>query len=246
MIIYPAIDIRDGKCVRLRQGAFDDICVYADDPAQIAKEWEEAGASYIHVVDLNGAQLGSPANIEAIRAITSAVKTPVQTGGGVRNIKDVEERLAAGVSRVIIGTRAVENPGFVRECVEKFSADRIVIGIDAKDGRVAIRGWEEISRVSALELAARVRDMGIRTIIYTDISKDGMLAGPNLESTSELIERSGLEIIASGGVSSMADLARLREIKAAGVILGKSLYEKRIALADAIREFEHGFGKEFA
>lgn len=238
MIIYPAIDIKDGKCVRLCQGSFDSANVYYDDPAEVAGLWEEAGASYIHVVDLDGALKGNDENLKSIARIASAVKLPVQTGGGIRELSDIRKRLDAGVTRVIIGTKAVEDESFVVKSLEEFGSDRIVIGIDAKDGMVAVRGWESVSRVSALDLSKRMCELGVKTVIYTDIAKDGMLQGPNIGYTKRLIDESGLEIIASGGVSCMEDLAALDSIRAAGVIVGKSLYEKRISLREAIEVYE--------
>lgn len=239
MVIYPAIDIKDGKCVRLRQGDFYTANIYYDDPTIVARMWADAGASYIHVVDLDGAQKGNDANLEVIGRIAESVNIPVQTGGGVRSLEDIDKRLSKGVSRVILGTVAVENSGFVAEAVKGFGSDRIVVGIDARDGMVAVRGWESTSSVVALNLAKQMCEVGVKTVIYTDIAKDGMLSGPNLSYTKKLVDESGLSIIASGGVSGMRDLEDLAGIGAAGVIVGKSLYEKRIILEDAIRTFEN-------
>ncbi len=238
MQLYPAIDLKDGRCVRLSQGRFDEAKIYSDTPSQVAALWEEKGASYLHLVDLDGAAEGRRANGPCIRQIVRRVHIPVQLGGGVRSLGDIEEALALGVSRVIIGTRAAEEPEFVRKAVERFGAERIAAGIDARDGMVAVRGWEKLSQVTAGELAGRMREAGVRTIIYTDISRDGMLCGPNVEATKKLQEAAGIDVIASGGVSSIEDLRRLYEAGIRGAIIGKALYERRIDLAAAIQEFQ--------
>lgn len=238
MRLYPAIDIKNGQCVRLRQGQFQDVEVYSYEPAQIAANWEKLGASYIHLVDLDGALAGHGVNDEVIKEIVRTVKVPIQVGGGIRSIQDIEHKLNLGVNRVIIGTKAVENPQFVREIITRFGADQIVIGIDAKNGMVAIEGWEKVSNCNAVSLALEMKDMGVKHIVYTDISKDGMLMGPNVEHTKEMVEVTGLNIIASGGVSCMKDLEDLNEIHVSGAIIGKALYEKRIQLDQAIDLFE--------
>lgn len=238
MRLYPAIDIKNGQCVRLRQGKFGDVLVYSNTPAEIAEEWEQNGASFIHLVDLDGALVGHSVNDDVIREIASKVKIPIQVGGGIRSIKDIEYKLNLGVTRVIIGTKAVENPQFIKEAIKNFGANRIVVGIDAKNGMVAIQGWEKLSNYNAVSLAMEMKDMGVRTIIYTDISKDGMLMGPNIEHTKDMVDITGLDIIASGGVSSMKDLERLHDIHVEGAIIGKALYEKRIDLKNAINLFE--------
>lgn len=238
MQLYPAIDLKDGRCVRLSQGRFDEAKIYSDTPSQVAALWEEKGASYLHLVDLDGAAEGRRANGPCIRQIVRRVHIPVQLGGGVRSLRDIEEALALGVSRVIIGTRAAEEPEFVRKAVERFGAERIAAGIDARDGMVAVRGWEKLSQVTAGELAGRMREAGVQTIIYTDISRDGMLCGPNVEATKKLQETAGIDVIASGGVSSIEDLRRLYEAGIQGAIIGKALYERRIDLAAAIQEFQ--------
>lgn len=238
MRLYPAIDIRNGQCVRLRQGQFNDMLVYSEFPAAVAKEWESSGASYIHVVDLDGALAGYSVNDEVIKEITNTVHIPVQTGGGIRTMKDIESRLELGVSRVIIGTKAVANPLFVKDAIANFGADRIVIGIDAKNGMVAIEGWEKISNYNAVSLALEMKEYGVKSIVYTDISKDGMLMGPNIEHTYEMVQKTGLDIIASGGVSSADDLMKLSMLNVEGVIIGKALYEKKVDLASAVLRFE--------
>lgn len=238
MILYPAIDIRNGQCVRLRQGQFHDAEVYSHSPVKIAKLWEAQGASHIHIVDLDGALAGRSMNEDVIRDIVSSVNIPVQTGGGIRTIKDIETKLSLGVSRVIIGTKAVENPQFVKEAIACFGPDRIVVGIDAKQGMVAIQGWEKVSNYKAVSLALEMKEYGVKTIVYTDITRDGMLLGPNIEHTEEIVRITGLSVIASGGVASMKDLESVYQIPVAGVIIGKALYENRIDLCAAIERFE--------
>lgn len=238
MILFPAIDIKNGQCVRLRQGSFHDMLVYSDIPLKIAKQWEACGASFIHIVDLDGALVGHSVNDEVIKSIVQEVDIPVQVGGGIRTIKDIEYKLSLGVERVIIGTKAVKDPAFIKEAVATFGPKRIVIGIDAKDGMVAIEGWEKVSSYHAVTLAQDMKKYGIQTIVYTDISKDGMLQGPNIEHTRELSEVTGLNIIASGGVSSLKDLEMLKEINVYGAIIGKALYENQIDLKKAVSLFE--------
>jgi len=238
MILFPAIDIKNGQCVRLRQGSFQDMLVYSEMPLKIAKQWEAAGASFIHIVDLDGALLGHSVNDEVISAIVKEVKIPVQVGGGIRAIKDIENKLNLGVKRVIIGTKAVKDPAFIKEAINTFGADKIVIGIDAKDGMVAIEGWEIISSYHATALAMEMKKIGVKTIVYTDITKDGMLQGPNITHTKEMVDITGLNIIASGGISSLKDLEMLSEINVYGAIMGKALYENRIDLKTAINMFE--------
>ncbi len=237
MQIYPAIDIKNGMCVRLTQGRFEDITVYDSDPIKVAEKWAQSKATYLHIIDLDGARTGLGYNNDVIREISKNFKIPVQTGGGIRSLRDIEEKLSLGVSRVILGTAAVENPELVKDAVKAYG-DKIAVGIDAMNGRVAIEGWEKISEVSAIKLCERMKDYGVKTVIYTDISKDGMLAGPNTESTSELIKASGLNIIASGGIATMKDLESVEAIGAAGVIIGKALYQGALNLKDVISRFE--------
>ena len=238
MRLYPAIDIKNGQCVRLRQGVFEDTTVYANQPFEVAKEFEAEGAKFLHIVDLDGALRGTGANDEALKKIVENVSIPVEIGGGIRTMQDIEHRLSLGVTRVILGTKAVESPEFVKEAVEKFGADKIVVGIDAKDGMVAIKGWETISNVDAVTLALSMKELGVKTIIYTDISKDGMLCGPNFVQTARLVEATGMDIVASGGVSCMNDLLELEKIKVEGAILGKAIYEKRVDLKEAAARFD--------
>jgi phosphoribosylformimino-5-aminoimidazole carboxamide ribotide isomerase len=238
MKLFPAIDIKNGQCVRLRQGSFQDVLVYSDIPLKIAKQWEASGASFIHIVDLDGALVGHSVNDDVIKEIVNEVKIPIQVGGGIRTIKDIENKLSLGIERVIIGTKAVKDPGFIKEAIATFGAAKIVIGIDAKEGMVAIEGWEKISSYHAVALAMEMKQYGVKTIVYTDISKDGMLQGPNITHTKEMVEVTGLNIIASGGVSSLKDLEMLQEINVYGAIMGKALYENRIELKKAINMFE--------
>ena len=238
MRLYPAIDICNGQCVRLRQGQFHDAEVYSHSPLKIAKLWEASGASYIHIVDLDGALAGHSMNEEVIKGIVANVEIPVQTGGGIRTLKDIETKLSLGVSRVIIGTKAVEDPKFVKEAVSLFGPEKIVVGIDAKQGMVAIHGWEQVSDYKAVTLALQMKEYGVQTIVYTDISRDGMLQGPNIEQTAEMVHATGLSVIASGGVSSMKDLEAVSQIPVAGAIVGKALYENKLNLRNAIEQFE--------
>lgn len=238
MKLFPAIDIKNGQCVRLRQGSFRDVLVYSDIPLNVAKEWEASGASFIHVVDLDGALIGQPVNDEVIREIVKSINIPIQLGGGIRSIKDIENKLNLGISRVIIGTKAASDPRFMKDAISIFGPERIVAGIDAKDGIVAVEGWEKLSNYNAVALALEMKDAGVETIVYTDIAKDGMLQGPNINYTMEMVEATGLNIIASGGISSLKDLEILNENKIYGAIIGKALYENKIDLKQAVTMFE--------
>ena len=237
MQIYPAIDIKNGQCVRLRQGKFDDVTVYGDDPIKVAEKFVKSGATYLHIVDLDGARNGMSYNQEIIKEIVERFNVPVQTGGGVRSMRDIEKRISLGVSRVILGTVAVKNPELVQEAVKAYG-DKIGVGIDAVNGWVAIHGWEEISQVTALDLCMRMKDYGVKTIMYTDISKDGMMIGPNVEATKEIIKMTGVDIIASGGITTMMDLENLEAIGAHGTVIGKALYQGALKLSDVIARFE--------
>ncbi len=238
MKLFPAIDIKNGQCVRLRQGSFRDVLVYSDIPLKIAKEWEASGASFIHVVDLDGALVGHSINEAVIKEIVDNVSIPIQLGGGIRSIKDIENKLNLGIDRVIIGTKAAVDPAFMKEAISTFGPERIIAGIDAKDGVVAVEGWERLSSFNAVALALEMKNAGVEMIIYTDIAKDGMLQGPNIHYTAEMVEETGLKIIASGGISSIKDLEILNEINVYGAIIGKALYEKKIDLVKAIDMFE--------
>ena len=238
MQLYPAIDMKNGQCVRLRQGAFKDITIYSDAPEKVAAHWQEKGASFLHLVDLDGALAGYSVNEEVIRRIADTVSIPIEIGGGIRSGEAVERMLGLGVRRVIIGTKAVEHPEFLRDMVRTFGEEAIVAGVDAKDGMVAVEGWEKVSSLTASDLCLTMKEFGVRHIVYTDISRDGMLSGPNVEATRKLTEETGLDIIASGGVSCMEDLKCLHEAGIRGAIIGKALYENRIDLAEAVRLYE--------
>ena len=240
MRLYPAIDVKDGQCVRLKKGLFNEVTVYSERPYEIAKGFEEAGAQFIHTVDLDGALKGHGVNAETIKKICSSVNVPVQMGGGIRTLENIQEVLELGVYRVIIGTKAVENPDFIKAAIDRFGAEHIVVGVDAKDGLVAIEGWEKVSDKTALSLALAMKDIGVQTIVYTDISKDGMLAGPNVEQTKILSDKTGIDIIASGGMSCMDDLTHINDAGIHGAIIGKAIYEKRIDLKEAVNLFESG------
>ena len=238
MQLYPAIDMKNGQCVRLRQGAFKDITIYSDAPEKVVAHWQEKGASFLHLVDLDGALAGYSVNEEVIRRIADTVSIPIEIGGGIRSGEAVERMLGLGVRRVIIGTKAVEHPEFLRDMVRTFGEEAIVAGVDAKDGMVAVEGWEKVSSLTASDLCLTMKEYGVRHIVYTDISRDGMLSGPNVEATRKLTEETGLDIIASGGVSCMEDLKCLHEAGIRGAIIGKALYENRIDLAEAVRLYE--------
>ncbi|NLO08683.1 MAG: 1-(5-phosphoribosyl)-5-[(5-phosphoribosylamino)methylideneamino]imidazole-4-carboxamide isomerase [Clostridiales bacterium] len=238
MKLFPAIDIKNGQCVRLRQGSFRDVLVYSDLPLKVAKEWESYGASFIHVVDLDGALVGHTVNEDAIKEIVENINIPIQLGGGIRSIKDIENKLSLGINRVIIGTKAASDPGFMKEAISIFGPERIIAGIDAKDGIVAVEGWERLSSYNAVALALEMKSVGVETIVYTDIAKDGMMQGPNVHYTVEMVEETGLNIIASGGISSLKDLEILSEHNVHGAIIGKALYENKIDFRLAVTMFE--------
>jgi phosphoribosylformimino-5-aminoimidazole carboxamide ribotide isomerase len=237
LTIYPAIDLKDGQCVRLRRGAMDDATVYSSNPAAQARAWQDAGFSWLHVVDLNGAFAGHSVNGAAIAAILAAVTIPVQLGGGIRDMAGIEAWLAAGIRRVILGSAAAKNPQLVRDACRAFPG-RIVVGIDARDGKVATEGWSETSQIDARDLARAVEDAGIAAIVYTDISRDGMLSGLNIEQTVALASAVTTPVIASGGVGGPPDLLDLRSAAAGtrieGVIVGRALYDGRIDPAAAL------------
>jgi phosphoribosylformimino-5-aminoimidazole carboxamide ribotide isomerase len=235
--LYPAIDVMGGRCVRLEQGDFERATEFSANPVKRALEWEQSGASYIHVVDLDGARFGVGRNIGIIEGIARAVSVPVQVGGGIRGMDDMERRLSGGVARVILGTVAVRNPELVRDAVRVFG-DRVAVGIDSRDGKVAVEGWGEVSSIETDELCSRMRDAGVRTVIHTDIASDGMMTGPNLDTTRRLVALGGMDIIASGGVSNISDLYAVRDIGASGAIIGRALYNGAIDLSEAVRIFE--------
>ena len=236
MIIFPAIDLRGGKCVRLIQGDFDKETVYSDDPQATALKWQSMGAKFLHVVDLDGARAGSPQNLDAIKKILDAVNIPIEVGGGIRTLDDAEKLLSLGVRRVILGSVAVENISLVEEAVKRFG-DKIVVGIDARGGFVAVHGWEKSSQVTVGDLAKKIFAAGVQTIIYTDISKDGMLSGVNAGIFANLAKFSGAQIVASGGVKSLDDIKALKSRESdgvAGVIVGKAIYTGALDLKSAI------------
>ncbi len=238
MIIYPAIDLRGGKCVRLLQGDYDQTTVYSDSPVEMAKKWESCGASWLHVVDLDGARQEA-SNRKVICEIAGALSIPVQTGGGIRTMEDIEDLLSHGISRVILGTVAVQNPDFVAQATKEYG-EKIAVGIDAKDGFAAISGWEEVSQWKAVDMALAMKKMGVRHIIYTDIATDGMLQGPNLAAMTEMAAAFGPGIIASGGVGKLDDLVALTKTGVSGAIVGKAIYTGGVDLAQAIIEIGGG------
>ncbi|MBM4465240.1 MAG: 1-(5-phosphoribosyl)-5-[(5-phosphoribosylamino)methylideneamino] imidazole-4-carboxamide isomerase [Chloroflexi bacterium] len=265
MIVFPAIDLRRGKCVRLRQGRPEAETVFSDDPVAMAERWASQGAEWLHIVNLDGAfgqasspPLGPPQpwggsskNLRVVKEIISSKfkaqssnfqlptsNLQIQFGGGLRTLADIEEALKLGLTRVILGTVAVEEPSLVAEAVRRFGAERIVVGIDARREKVATHGWQEVSSLTATELALRVRGLGVERVVYTDIARDGMLSGVNVEAVRELAQRTGLKVIASGGVSSLDDLRRLKEVEASGVegvIIGQALYSGAVGLREAIQ-----------
>lgn len=233
MNIFPAIDLIGGKAVRLVKGDYAKVTVYSDDPAAVAKEFERAGAKYLHVVDLEGARDGSTANLDTIKKIIDTTSLFVEVGGGIRSMDTVEKYIEAGADRVIIGTAAVTDPEFLSAAIAKYP-DKIAVGVDIKDGMVAIKGWVEKSELGCFEFCEKLSEMGVETVICTDISKDGLLSGTNLGLYSELSQKFSMNITASGGVSSLDDVRRLAEMKLYGAILGKALYTGAIDLSAAI------------
>jgi len=234
MLIIPAIDLKDGVCVRLKQGRKDAVTVYSRDPAATAKKWENMGAKVLHVVDLDGAFTGNQQNLNRIIEIRKSVKMVIQVGGGIRDINTVDRLISAGISRVIIGTAVIEDPSFVMQACNQFPG-KIFIGIDAKDGKVAVKGWEEISSIDARELAKRVETAGVAGIIYTDIARDGMLSGPNIPALEEMVRTVNIPVIASGGIASIGDVKNLMQINNLwGAITGKAIYSGSLDLKEAI------------
>ena len=234
--VYPAIDLRGGKVVRLKEGDPARMTAYSDDPAETAQRWLSAGASWLHVVNLDGA-FGEhdDANRSALEAILKT-GTPVQFGGGLRSLAAIEHAFAIGVSRVVLGTVAIEQPPVVEDALKKFGSEHIAVGIDARDGLVRVRGWKDASGVSATDLALHMRTLGLRTVIFTDVSRDGLGSGLNIPSTCELADVSGLAVVASGGVRTLADVIAARDANLAGVIIGRALYEGTIDLREALRD----------
>jgi len=232
MIVFPAIDIKDGKCVRLRQGRAEDVTVYADDPLDMAHHWVDQGAAWLHVVDLDGAFAGEPANTDLIVRIAAAVDVAIEVGGGIRTTEHVRTLIDGGIRRAIVGTKACSDPDLMAGMVDEFG-EQVAVSIDARDGIVQLRGWEESSGRSAIELAREMEGLGVGTIVYTDIAKDGMLQGPNGGATADLCAAVTVDVIASGGVSSIADVLALRALQQAnlsGAIIGRALYEGTVDL----------------
>ena len=234
MIVIPAIDLKDGKCVRLLQGKKDEVTVYSDDPASMAKQWAGLGAGLLHVVDLDGAFTGEQKNFDKIRAIREAIDIPIELGGGIRDIERIEMLINLGVDRTIIGTSAARYPDMVKEACEKFPG-KVLVGIDAKDGRVAVKGWVEVTGWDAVDFARKMESVGAAGIIYTDISRDGMLSGPNIDAMAKMVKAVNIPVVASGGVSKLDDIKNLMQIDNLwGAITGKALYSGALDLKEAI------------
>ena len=231
MLIYPAIDIKDGKCVRLTQGMKDEETIYFENPWQVALDWQKQGAKQLHLVDLDGAFDGVSRNLEAIEKIIEKIEIPVQIGGGIRSLDTLEKLLHLGAWRCILGTKALEEPEMLKEAIWRYG-EKVVVSVDAKDGKVAVEGWTKVGDQDALEFARLLEEMGLKTLVYTDIARDGMLKGPNFNALSRLLNVVSMEIIASGGVSSLEDLIRLKSIGADGAIVGKALYEGAITMKE--------------
>ncbi|MDX2038552.1 MAG: 1-(5-phosphoribosyl)-5-[(5-phosphoribosylamino)methylideneamino]imidazole-4-carboxamide isomerase [Isosphaeraceae bacterium] len=232
MQVIPAIDLRGGCCVRLRQGDYDQETVFGEDPAAMAARWESEGATRIHLVDLDGAKAGRPVNVDAVKAILAAVQVPCQLGGGIRDEATILAWLEAGVDRVIVGTQALKNPGWFREMADRHP-HKLILGLDAKDGNVAVQGWLDVSTVVATTMALQFDDLPLSGIIYTDIARDGTLEGPNLAATEALARRLETPVIASGGVGRLEDVERLARLPIAACIVGRALYDGRFSLRDA-------------
>ncbi len=246
MRLIPAIDIQGGRCVRLRRGDFTDETVFGDDPVAMAEHWVSEGARYLHVVDLDGAREGTARNFDLVRAIAEAVPVPVQTGGGIRTEEALDLIAGSRVAKAVIGTSAVEDEIFLERALALLGGGRVVVAVDAENGFVKTRGWQESTEVSVLDLARRLQERGVRELLYTDISRDGMMQSVNLEGIRELALNSGLEIIASGGVSSLDDLRALADLEplgVTGIIAGRALYEKRFTVAEALAVLDAEAGR---
>lgn len=240
MKLYPAIDLKEGKCVRLLQGDYNKETIYSERPKDIAKKWESLGGDFLHVVDLDGAKSGQRINQKVIDEIINSINIPIELGGGIRTIESIQSYLTQGVNRVILGSAAIKNKYFVQEAIHQFGPEKIVVGVDAKAGKVAIEGWLKVTNITALQFCKELEEIGIQTIIYTDIAKDGMMQGPNIEETQKLVEETHLNIIASGGVSSLEDLQNLEYSGVQGAIIGKALYTGAIQLEEAVALFKKG------
>lgn len=233
MILFPAIDIRNGNCVRLRQGNYDNEKIYSGSPIAMAKKWAKLGAEWLHIVDLDGAKNGASSNADIIKQIVGETAVPIQVGGGIRSLDTVQDYLDGGATRVIIGTAALNDTNFLKEAVKTFG-EKIAVSIDAKNGYVATNGWTDTSNLKALDLLKRLAEIGVQTIIYTDILKDGMLEGPNFAELEAMNNASDIKVIASGGVSSAADVRKLAASNMYGAIVGKALYEEKITLDELL------------
>lgn len=231
MLIYPAIDIKNGKCVMLTQGKFDKEKIYYEDPREVAKLWEQKGARALHIVDLDGALEGKSRNFEIIKEIIGKIDIPVQVGGGIRNLETIKTLIDIGADKVIIGTNAVRDEQMLKRAVNAYK-EKIAVAIDVKDGYIAVDGWTKTSTVDALRFAKEIERLGVKTIIYTDIERDGMLKGPNFKTIKNMNDSVSMDVIASGGISSIDDLQKLSEIGVAGAIIGKALYEGKINLTN--------------
>jgi phosphoribosylformimino-5-aminoimidazole carboxamide ribotide isomerase len=242
MILFPAIDLKDGQCVRLYQGDYSQVTTYSADPVEVAQRWQDAGAVWLHLVDLDGARAGHPVNSDLIGHICRATSLKVEVGGGLRTLDEIERTLALGVERVILGTVVLTQRELLQQALQRWGA-QIVVGLDARDGQVAINGWHETSSVKATELARELSAEGVRTFIYTDIARDGAMQGPNLlalQAMLDALEDSESTLIASGGVSSLEDLRQIDELRVEGAIIGKALYTGAIDLVEAVRLFTDG------
>ena len=234
MIIFPAIDIKDGRCVRLTQGKFDQVSIYNDNPAEVARLWESMGAQYIHLVDLDGAKDGSPASRDMVKSVIDAVDIPVQVGGGIRSLERADQLIALGARRIILGTAAVNDRELTQAVAERYPG-RTAVSVDAVNGMAAVNGWAKVSDTDVLDICTFMQEIGINTLIYTDILMDGMLKGPNFGEYERLMRETSLDIIASGGVTTKEDIERLAQMGIYGAIVGKALYDEKIDLKEAIR-----------
>ena len=234
MIIYPAIDLKDQSCVRLTQGAYEKMTVYEKDPVKVAKRWETMGAEILHLVDLDGAKNGNRVNQPVVKEILKNINIPIQLGGGIRDTEGVKTLLDLGVSQVIIGTVALENPAWIKEMIEKYG-DRIIVSIDAINGLIATHGWQVVTEVKAIDFVKQLKSYGLSRIVYTDIEKDGMLIGPNFQMYEELAEKVDIEVIASGGVTTLEDIKRLKTMNLYGAIVGKALYDGKLDLEEVLK-----------
>ncbi len=234
MIIFPAIDIKDGRCVRLTQGKFDQVSIYNDNPAEVARLWESMGSQYIHLVDLDGARDGSPASRAMVKSVIDAVDIPVQVGGGIRSLERADQLIELGARRIILGTAAVNDRELTQAVAERYPG-RTAVSVDAVNGMAAVNGWAKVSDTDVLDICTFMQEIGINTLIYTDILMDGMLKGPNFGEYERLMRETSLDIIASGGVTTKEDITRLAQMGIYGAIVGKALYDERIDLKEAIR-----------